>query len=246
MSVEGIGRLEAQGVPRTEPDGHQLVTATRRHQGFPSFGSRFAREIQLEAVGAGVTRARDQNRGVTGVEFGKAKTLQRSAFPQPPVENPLSARALQGEECGGFTLIGDVAILRVLLDPGEILLDIRCVDADEETIVGHAIDGDVVDDAAFLVAEAAVADLARAKARHGTGEQVLEARLGARSRYVDLAHVRNVEEASLTADGVVLGDDRAVLNGHRETGEGHHSSAGRSVQIEERSALQRLTQSRDS
>lgn len=87
------------------------------------------------------------------------------------------------------------------------------------------IDGDVVDDAAFLVAEAAVAHPARAQRGDRAGDQLLDGCDGFRAAEVDLAHVRDVEEAHAFADRRVLRQDGTVLDGHLEAGEFDHAAA---------------------
>ena len=57
---------------------------------------------------------------------------------------------------------------------------------------------------------------------------------------VELAHVRDVEDAAVLAHGAVLRDDALVLHGHLPAGEGHHARACREVALVERRPQKRL------
>ena len=57
---------------------------------------------------------------------------------------------------------------------------------------------------------------------------------------LELAHVRDVEDAGVLAHGSVLGDNAFVLHGHLPAGEGHETRAERDMALVERSSAQRL------
>ena len=57
---------------------------------------------------------------------------------------------------------------------------------------------------------------------------------------LDLAHVRDVEDAGVAADGPVLGDHALVLHGHLPARERDHARAERDVAIVERRPAERL------
>ena len=92
----------------------------------------------------------------------------------------------------------------------------------------------------LLVREQRVLGLADLELVDVVREQRLEqlARMGPFD--VDLAHVRDVEDAAVLAHGAVLGDDALVLHGHLPAGERHHPRAERDVALVERRAEQRL------
>ena len=70
-------------------------------------------------------------------------------------------------------------------------------------------------------------------------EHRLQELLRRRAVDVDLAHVRDVEDAGVGANRLVLGDDALVLDGHLVAGEGHHPRAERDVALVERRAQER-------
>ena len=61
---------------------------------------------------------------------------------------------------------------------------------------------------------------------------------------LDLAHVRDVEDAGVGAHGPVLRDHALVLDGHLPAGERHQSRAGRDVAVVERRPAERLHRGR--
>ncbi len=56
----------------------------------------------------------------------------------------------------------------------------------------------------------------------------------ARPLDLELAHVRDVEDAAVRAHGAVLRDHALVLDRHLPAGEGHHPRAGGDVAVVER------------
>lgn len=117
------------------------------------------------------------------------------------------------------------AVGEVAGEPGDIFVDLRGIDH-EEILVGRVVIGDeVVDHAAIFIEHDRVLAFANRESCEVVGEQAVELieRAGAADEH--LAHVRNVEDANLLADRLVLIDDRAVLDGHVPSGEGHHPGA---------------------
>ena len=62
----------------------------------------------------------------------------------------------------------------------------------------------------------------------------------ARPLDVELAHVRDVEDAAVAPDGAVLLDHALVLHRHLPAGEGNEARAGRDMALVERRALEGL------
>ena len=62
----------------------------------------------------------------------------------------------------------------------------------------------------------------------------------ARALDLELAHVRDVEDAGVGAHGAVLLDHALVLHGHLPAGERHHARAERDVPVVERRPQKRL------
>jgi hypothetical protein len=52
--------------------------------------------------------------------------------------------------------------------------------------------------------------------------------------HLELAHVRDVEDAAVAADGAVLGNDTFVLNGHLPARERNHAGSESDVPLEQR------------
>ena len=75
-------------------------------------------------------------------------------------------------------------------------------------------------------------------------EQALEQLVGARALDLELAHVRDVEDAAVRPHGAMLGDDAVVLDRQFPAGEGDHASAGLDVAVVQRRAEQGLRHGR--
>ena len=151
-------------------------------------------------------------------------------------------RALHREE---RVLVGGVAHLRAadlaLLQPVERGLPVAGVDDEKRVERAQPVGDQVVDDAAALVREQRVLRLTVAEPLEVVREQALQ-QLGLRRPLdMDLAHVGDVEDATVAADGEVLGDDAVVLHGHLPACERHHARAERDVAIVERRAPRRAS-----
>ena len=103
-----------------------------------------------------------------------------------------------------------------------------------------AIGDQVVDDAAALVREQRVLRLAVTELREVVREEALQELELGRAFDVDLAHVRDVEDAAVAPDGEMLGDHALVLDGHVPACERHHPRAEGDVAIVQRGASKSL------
>ena len=83
----------------------------------------------------------------------------------------------------------------------------------------EAVRDDVVDEAAARVEQAGVDRLAIGDARQIVGDEPVRRFERALALELDLAHVADVEEARLRANGFVLGDETGVLHRELPTGE---------------------------
>ena len=120
----------------------------------------------------------------------------------------------------------------MLLDPGEVLVDVGSVHHQEEVLGGElAIDEQVVHHAAFRIAHHPVEDLPGFEATDLVGEDPVDELLSLRAFDEDLAHMGDIEHADLLADGVVLHGDGVVLDGHHEAREGAHLGLQRHVPV---------------
>ena len=110
-------------------------------------------------------------------------------------------------------------------EPEEILFDHRGVDHQQELPIAGAVGDQVVDHAAAFVEHERVLAMAGSKAGDVVGEHPVEPGGGGLPADEELAHVGNVEDAGALAHGVVLVDDRGVLDRHVPAGEGDEARA---------------------
>ena len=194
--------------------------------------------VDLEAVGAGVAGARDQGRPPRDLAAREGPAGERRELRRGHArEHARRERTLEREQARLVAAVARAGLRRrVARDPAPILLDVRRVHADQQRVGREAVEGDVVDDAACLVAEQAVAHAADRERRDGPREQALGRLDRRRALELDLAHVRDVEEPRALAHGGVLLEDRAVLHRHLEAGELDHARAQATVGLVERRA----------
>ena len=104
----------------------------------------------------------------------------------------------------------------------------------------EAVGEEVVEHPAVLAAQHAVLRAVGGELGDVVGEDPLQERLGVGPGRLDLAHVRDVEDAGALAHGLVLGADPAVLDRHLPAREGNEPRAGRHVAVVQRGALEGL------
>ena len=125
----------------------------------------------------------------------------------------------------------------VLGHPGEVLLPVAGVDADEDVLGREAVGHHVVHEAALVVQEARVDRLPVV----GLAEVVGDERVGALQRplaaELDLPHVRDVEQTGGVPHRLVLGHHPGVLDRHVPAGEVDHPRPERAVSLVERCLL---------
>src|SRR5687767_8845878 len=92
-------------------------------------------------------------------------------------------------------------------------------------MIVEPVDDEVVDDPAVGIAQHRVLRLANDKGTRIAHHRVTQDGDGLLAGDLELAHVREVEQADGGSDGAVLLDDRAVLHRHLIAGEGHHSGS---------------------
>ena len=107
-------------------------------------------------------------------------------------------------------------------------------------MLADAVDDQVVDDPAVLVREQRVLRLAGREPVEIVRERALQQLAGARSLDLELAHVRDVEDAGIGPHRAVLRDHALVLHGHLPAGERHHPRAELDVPVVERRVQERL------
>jgi hypothetical protein len=118
---------------------------------------------------------------------------------------------------------------------GDLAAVARVAD-DEDLLLADAVDDEVIEDAAVLPAARGVGGAADGQRADGVGHQPVGHRDRLGPPQAELAHVADVEHAGPLPDGVMLGDDALVLDGHLVAGEGNHAAAGGDVGRVERGA----------
>jgi hypothetical protein len=114
--------------------------------------------------------------------------------------------------------------------PGQILIGSTGIDDDAVTAVVEVVDDQVVDDAAAFVEHGAVQGLAgNLQLVDVVGEQTPQESTGISALDIDGAHVRDIEHAGVTADGVVFLDLRTVVERHLPAAKIDHSCAAAAV-----------------
>ena len=128
----------------------------------------------------------------------------------------------------------------MLPEPAEVGLAVGGIDDQQIPELFESVDDQVVDDPAVLVRQERVLRLARTDLVEVVRECRLQERRGARPFDLELTHVRNVEDAAVSADRTVLGDDSFVEDRHLPAGERHHARPECDVPVVERGLQQHL------
>ena len=100
-----------------------------------------------------------------------------------------------------------VVALSLLVNPSHVFIDVGGVNHNEEVAVGHLIHQQVVDHATVRVAHHAVVDFAIRSAGDVVSENVVHKFLGIGAGDAHLAHVRNVEHATMLAHCIMFIND---------------------------------------
>ena len=230
--------LEAQGVATTKA---ARFAATARYEFVPSLLRELVRAVDFEAVLACVARAGYDNRRIRkcgnkrirrdGVSFliffisyflifielqlaaGDAEHLFDDGFGlwsldcQLPIEVALMVEA-------------DVEACCVLLHPSHVLVDVCRVDDEEEIVLAHLIDEQVIDRTAVGIEHHTIIYLSNGCPGDVVRKDVLNVTLSVGTRDAHLSHVTHIEDAASRAYGIVLVGDVGVLDGHDEAAEG--------------------------
>ena len=125
----------------------------------------------------------------------------------------------------------DVEAFGVLLHPGHILVDVSGVDDEEEVVLPHLVDEQIVHRTAVRVEHHAIVDLSDGCSGNIVREDVLNVAFGIGTGDAHFAHVTDIEDTAMLAHGHVLVGDVRVLDGHDETAEGRHECAESHVAV---------------
>ena len=227
VTVERHRSLETQRVARAEAAGDQPLGLARLQKRFPQVDGVLGLAVDLKAIFTGVARLGDEgaDRALAevqghvfdeGVVLGGDVLLIAELF-----ENVAGPGALQGDLAPVVALVAVVDVAgEMTLDPGGVLFAVARVDDEPVIVRCAAVDDEVVDDAAIVVAEHRVLDLAVFHVRNVGGDDLLHVGDGVGALEAKLAHVGNVEQTGLFTNGHVLGNHAGgILHGHQEAAE---------------------------
>jgi hypothetical protein len=232
VAVQRVAGLEPQRVARAEPARDDAACEHR----VPQHTGVFGHAEQLAAVLARIAGAVDHRGHPFDLRLGEGEGRSRRQ-----AELRDRVRPLHGQQAVLVRDVADVGAAHLaLLQPGEVDLAIRRVD-DEQVAVGAEPVGDqVVDDAAALVREERVLGAAGLDPVEVVREQALEQLVGTRALDLELAHVRDVEDAGVGAHGAMLLDHPLVLDRHLPPGERDESCTESDVAVVKRCREQGL------
>ncbi len=184
--------------------------------------------VNLEAILAGVTGAAHNH--VLAVDVECLEIVEQDVLDRYAEHLDhclLGLRTLNGNLAVIEALVGNLNVkaFGVLHDPCHVLVDIRCVDHEEELIVVHLVDEQVIYRTAILAAHHAVENLAVGGTGHVVYEYMVDEFLCFGTFHADLTHVADVENAHFLTDCIVLVGYAFVLNGHVIAREGRHLRA---------------------
>ena len=195
MPVERERRFEAECVPGTEPGGQQAVLLAAGGQGLPEPDGVVVGGVDLEAGGAGVAGAGDEDAQARDFTACDPETFgQWCLFRSEAGEDRAGCRALKREQGRCAAAVFDLHVCAgALADPVTGGLDVRGIHAEEEGVVSDAGEHHVVDAAAALFEQQAIARLPDRDCRDLAGHQLLGGGHRPLSAQLYLAHVRHVE-----------------------------------------------------
>ena len=107
-------------------------------------------------------------------------------------------------------------------------------------MLADPVDDEVVDDSPVLVRQQRVLRLSGREPIEVVRECALQELVRARPLHLELAHVRDVEDAGIGPHRAVLLDHAGVLDGHLPPGERHHPRPELDVPVVERRVQERL------
>ena len=246
VAVEGVAHFEAEGVAGTETAGESAFGLDGCDNALKPVGRGGGGHEEFEAVFAGVAGAAEPHEAFGGIAGDDGVFLGvGGVWAEEGSEDGAAFGTLDGEAGAGGAEVGEfdegfgVGLLGVEGgELGPVFGDAGGVDDEEECVWIGAIGDEVVDDAAVFVEEESVVALAGGEAGDVVGEGVIEEGFGAGATDDELAHVGDVEDADVLADGVVFGHEAGVLDGHFPTGEGDQAGSEGEVIFVERGALE--------
>ena len=228
------------------PAGLRPSGAAELDERAPERGRVVPRAEDLDAVLAGVAGARD---GAAHVRDDRVAEVEDLELARASPRRRRRARATSNA-FGPWSAISAVSSVRssnsqwfsaAFWKTRRHLVAVRRVADDEPAILRGAVDDEVVEDRALLVAGARVERLAVDELRRVVRDRGSSTTCaGVLAAHLELAHVRDVEEAGRRAHGLVLVDDARVLHRHLPAGERDDPRAGFHVLVVEGRLLRGL------
>ena len=219
VAIKWQAHLETQGIATTQ----STSLNTCCNQLVPALTDIVVVGINLKAILARITCTRDDNiaNSLTSIEYQFSTRQAQYRF-----NDMLALRSLNSYLTieVGTVLQVDIKALGILLHPGPVLIDVSGIDDQEEIVLAHLIHQQIVNRTTILVAHHTIVDLAHRSTSDIVGKNVLHITLGIRTFYGYLAHVRNIKQAHMLANGRMLGSNTSHLikQGHVKTTKRYH------------------------
>lgn len=231
VAVERQASFEAEGVAGSEAGGENAVRLAGGEEVVPEGFGRSDGKDEFEAVFSGVAGACDPE--IAAVPVGEEDAVawgEVRKVGQSGAKDRGGKGALEGKG-GGFgrgVVEGDAGG-EVALHPVVVGLDHGGVDDEEKGFRVGAIEEEVVEDTAGFKQEEGVLALAGGEFGDVVGEEPVEVGERVWAGDPEFAHVGDIKEAGLGANGVVFLEDAGVLDGHEPAAEGDHSGTEAAV-----------------
>ena len=233
VAVQGHAGLEAQGVPGAQAAGDHAGALTRAREGGPDLGAPSPVDEQLEPVLARVAGARDERRDARDLALGDRVVAQRA-------EVQIGQRS---EHLGGaWPLDGDERRReRPIVEHGPPAPEPRSqLVRDDRRVAGVGHDEEPLRPAAIRGANHRVLGPPDGQRPRVADERRGERVTGVFALDVELAHVRQVEQARPLPDRPMLVEDARVLDGHEPAAELDEPRAERAMDVDQRRLVELL------
>jgi len=222
VAVERIPHFEAQGIAGTESAGESASVCNGCQEAFKPCGCCGGGQKELKAVLTRVACAAEPHEALRnhGDQHGVFFRVG-SFWAKDSVEDFTALGALDGESSTGGAEVGELdqgGVCWLLAVEGfelrPVFVNAGGVDDEEELAVADAVSDEVVDDTAAVIEEKSVVALAGGESGDIVGEGAIEKSLSTGAADDELPHVRDIKKADFLPDGMVLGDEGAVLDWH--------------------------------
>src|SRR2546423_4791796 len=226
-AVERITHLKPKGVARAEAAGANPEVLALVEDRVPDFCGVPCREESFHAVFPGVSSPRDrQPRSVKIEILDLIARRQFRVLAYHCVEQLDDTRPLD-REAAVFRapVLQRAAVAKMLLQPREVFTSPRRIDDEQELFRRGPVNNQVVNDPTAVVEEKRVLPRADLELVDVIREHLVQPRACSGPGRLQLPHVRDVENAHVFPDRLVLVDNAAVLHRHDPVAERDHLRA---------------------